>query len=323
MKFKFAILCVLGLIAAAAAAILTASMQVQPAGEGQRGPREVTVVVAKENLPPLMRIEQEHVEMKQVVGIQAPRQYFSDPVEVIGQVLATSMVRGQAFTEAAFAPEGPGVHLASTLPHRMRAMTISVSDHAGMSGLLYPGSLVDVLASFRVQGGEGVLSMTLLRGVQVLALEDRTVVSPSQDGAASRRNDSRRRVTLMVDLKQAEALQLAMEHGNIGLAMRNPIDTADPDPDIDRLTSLSDLRSGTLWEAFRLIAEESAGPPTPEAPPQPPIAPEPEPEPEPKTIASVIKEPEVVVIPQWHTRILRAGRSTLESFAVDGEEEAR
>jgi Flp pilus assembly protein CpaB len=215
------------------------------------------------------------------------------------------------------------VHLASTLPHRMRAMTISVSEHAGMSDLLYPGSLVDVLASFRVRGGDGVLSMTLLRGVQVLALEDRTVVSPQEEAGSRNRNERRRRVTLMVDLKQAEALQLAMEHGSINLAMRNPIDSADPDPDIDRLTSLSDLRSGTLWEALTLLEQEATAAPFPAVEAPPPPQPAPEPEPEPKAIAAAMEQIEVPVVPQWHTRILRAGRSTMQSFELEGEEEAR
>jgi Flp pilus assembly protein CpaB len=38
-------------------------------------------------------------------------------------------------------------------------------------------------------------------------------------------------VTLLVDSKQAKALQLAMEQGTLSLALRNPLDVADADRD--------------------------------------------------------------------------------------------
>lgn len=325
MMFKFALLGVLGLVAAGAAAVLMASMQAQPEAADAQGPQEITVVVAKGNLAPLTRIQQENVELRSVIGLKTPTQYFSDPVEVVGQVLAISMVDGQGFTSASFAPDGPGVQLASTLPHGMRAMTISVSEHAGLSGLLYPGSLVDVLSTFRMYGTEGVLSMTLIRGVQVLAIEDRTVVSAPDSGSnRNARSDRRLRVTLMVDIKQAEALQLAMEHGTVTLALRNPIDSADPTPDTDRLTSLADLRSGTLWEALRMLEEEESHDPAqlaaggPAAPVEAPPPPDPEPVPAPAVEPAPTPEPapEIKVIPQWHTLILRGGNAVTRSFEL-------
>jgi hypothetical protein len=68
----------------------------------------------------------------------------------------------------------------------------------------------------------------MLRGIQVLAVSGDSVVSnpeSQEEGGAKNRNASRGTlVTLMVDPKQAEALQLAMENGNISLSLRNPLD---------------------------------------------------------------------------------------------------
>jgi Flp pilus assembly protein CpaB len=72
------------------------------------------------------------------------------------------------------------------------------------------------------------ISTTMLRGVQVLAVAGNSVVSkPEKEGesvAKARRSSNTITVTLMVDPKQAEALQLASDNGSISLAIRNPLD---------------------------------------------------------------------------------------------------
>ena len=61
-----------------------------------------------------------------------------------------------------------------------------------------------------------------------LAIEQQTVVSPGKtvsemENVSSRATDVRC-VTLLVDSRQANALQLAMEQGVLSLALRNPLD---------------------------------------------------------------------------------------------------
>ena len=114
-------------------------------------------------------------------------------------------------------------------------MTVLLSDESGIEGLLYPGSVVDVVASFRLPSVPGtpsgqVVSATLLQGVRVLAVGTRSIVSERNESAemvSEQHKIDRRRarlVTLMVNPEQAEALQLATEHGEISLALRNPLD---------------------------------------------------------------------------------------------------
>jgi Flp pilus assembly protein CpaB len=101
-----------------------------------------------------------------------------------------------------------------------------------MGGLLYPGCLVDVIATFRLryQDERGqAISTTLLHGVQVLAVQDASIVPKSEaeklaPRSTSSGSESQLTVTIMVDTRQAEALQLAMDYGRITLAMRNPLD---------------------------------------------------------------------------------------------------
>src|SRR6185503_8819315 len=97
----------------------------------------------------------------------------------------------------------------------------------------------------------GALTTTLLERVQVLAVEAKSVVSGSAEtvgtdtsvaaDAISRANRTRR-VTLLVDTKQAKALQLGMEQGTLSLALRNPLDTGSADRDQVSLRSILGLK---------------------------------------------------------------------------------
>jgi pilus assembly protein CpaB len=137
-----------------------------------------------------------------------------------------------------------------------------------MGGLLYPGCLVDVIATFRLryQDERGqAISTTLLRGVQVLAIQDLSIVSKAdQEKAPARSSESQLlTVTLMVDTRQAEALQLAMDSGKISLAMRNPLDqkTADSEGMVlsqGRLAMAGELLSPSVYAAS--VADANGAP---------------------------------------------------------------
>ena len=118
------------------------------------------------------------------------------------------------------------------MPKGGRAVNIALPADRGVVSLLYPGCLVDVVASFRVPATPGVpsgeiASITLLQGVRVLQVGGRSVVSNDPDDSDSGTNITGQRktvVTLMVDQRQAEVLQLALTHGEVSLAVRNPLD---------------------------------------------------------------------------------------------------
>jgi pilus assembly protein CpaB len=155
----------------------------------------------------------------------------SGEANAIGKVLLRAVEEGEAITSGLFAGLGSGVHLASALKPGMRAVSVTLTDNMGLEHLLYPGSVVDVLASMAVRddaGGEArPVSMTLLQGVFVLAVGDETVVSESAqatDVGSLMRQPKRPSVTLLVDSKQAELLKLAMQEGSVSMVLRNPAD---------------------------------------------------------------------------------------------------
>jgi pilus assembly protein CpaB len=236
MKWAVMGLCLLGSIAAASAALLVNALRVPNVPTGMAAAREITVLFAKKALPPMTVIESGFVELKTMAADKAPPQSISSAVDVVGKVLTRPILEGQHFTAAYFTDPGSAQQLAAVIPNGKRAVGISVTNYAGLDGLLYPGSMVDVMVSLKPgDGAEGVrrdaFTTTLLENIQVLAIAQQTVVSPAKAISqieVGRVNESHC-VTLLVDSKQAKALQLAMEQGTLSLALRNPLDMANAD----------------------------------------------------------------------------------------------
>ena len=127
-----------------------------------------------------------------------------------------------------------------------------------------------MLVSFRLTSAERdkgqAISTTMLRGIQVLVVAGESVVSnPNPDdeakdsARASRTRTSRgTTVTLLVDPKQAEALQLATDNGTVSLAIRNPLDKRPVDMEATILSQgrLASLGSVLTPAVFSYLQKE-------------------------------------------------------------------
>ena len=231
MKWGIVILLVLGVVAAACAAVLMGALNAGSSGSEDKQSADIEVAMAKASLPAMTVITLNHIIKEKISRADMPQGQLVSPARVIGRVLAMPVMEGQVLTESCFVTEGTGSLLAAALPHGMRAVTVSVSSKAMPDSiLLYPGCVVDVLVAYRLSGraSEGqALSTTMLRGMQVLAVSGESVISnPDVEESGTKKRETNRGtlVTLMVDTKQAEALQLAVENGTISLSIRNPLD---------------------------------------------------------------------------------------------------
>ncbi len=227
MKWPVIALVAVGIIAAVSASAVVATFGSSKA----TAPTKFQIVVAASDLPAMTVVKADMLTTKTVLSTEAPEKFLTNPVQAVGRVLSIPVTKGQAVTHGTFSAEGSGIQLASALEDGMRAVSVSLMDYSGLYGLLYPGSVVDVMAYLKVRGKEqDSASVTIMKAVQVLGVEDQTVVSANKgedpkSPEGSRGGSKRWMITLMVTPKQAQALQLAMENGRISLAMRNPLDT--------------------------------------------------------------------------------------------------
>ncbi|OHB60479.1 MAG: Flp pilus assembly protein CpaB [Planctomycetes bacterium GWF2_42_9] len=256
MKWAITILIVLGIVAALSASLLVNALRSEN-NATLSGSGEVKVVVAKSSLSAMSLITTQDIEIQKVSKKGLATDYFPDTIQVVGKVSAVPITKGQVITKSVLIGEGSGAQLAAVLPTGMRAISVPVSKHSVMGGLLYPGCIVDVIATFRLQWHEAkgeALSTTLLCGVQVLAVQDESIVSKTDEEQEKKKANSSSgdfTVTLMVDSRQAEALQLAMNNGNVTLAMRNPLDVKEVESDAmvlsqGRLAKLGQLLGPTV-----------------------------------------------------------------------------
>lgn len=238
MKWSIVGLMLLGVIAAACAAVLVASFRSQSRVVVMPqilSPSQAQIVIATRNMPAMTVVDGQSVRTSIVPVSEAPEGYLRSPTEVVGKLLAVPVVEGQVITNAAFAAEGSGARLASALGKGKRSFSLSLA--RSEAGLAYAGCMVDVLASITKPGADGsqrgdAMAMTLLQAVAVLGVDDRSVVSQREhraEASAQRSDRDRMLVTLMVNSTQAKALQLAQKYGSLSLALRNPLDAESVD----------------------------------------------------------------------------------------------
>ena len=161
MKWSVIVLIVIGLVSATCVAIFVA---VLPGQKQSAAPEEVLVsfIEAVGTLESGTVITRDHILVRKVPKGHEPNNAFLDPGQAIGKVLNVSMSQGQAFTRACFPAEGGGLELAMHLADGMRAVSMEISDSFGLRGLLYPGSTVDILVSWRSSEDAEAVSKTLL-----------------------------------------------------------------------------------------------------------------------------------------------------------------
>jgi pilus assembly protein CpaB len=232
MKMTIVLLVVLGLAAAVCAVLLINALDI--AGmRSSRSKAEVSVVTANKSLPAMTILTEEVLEIETVKLSEVPQGFFTNPTQVIGKVLSVPMVEGQTLTSDRIVRGGSNAELAATLPMGMRAVSVSLSGSQITGGMLYPGCMVDILVAFSLRGSDKgeALSTTMLERISVLAVQGESVVSKpdpevEEDTPKVKTRLSRHglTVTLMVDTKQAEALQLAAMNGQISVTLRNPRD---------------------------------------------------------------------------------------------------
>ncbi|MCZ6653163.1 MAG: Flp pilus assembly protein CpaB [Planctomycetota bacterium] len=227
MKGSVIALIVLGAVAALSVSVLVGALRSDgassTAAEDQED-RMTSIVVAARELAAGTIIDGDAVATQQLKVQDAPEGSMRDPVQAVGKVITTAMVKGQVFLATNFASEGSGLHLAAALPRGMRAVAISLTAASALRGLLYPGCKVDVLWARNPGRNETPVSKLLLERVNVLGIEDRTIVSSRDPKDAKPRSGRTRMVTLMLNIAQAKQLHAADRLGSISLVLRHPLD---------------------------------------------------------------------------------------------------
>src|SRR6201998_2438155 len=143
--------------------------------------------------------------------------------EVVGHPLIHSLAAKQPILHRDLALEGSGIGLSTKIPPGMRATAVRSNEIVGVAGFLYPGSHVDVLATYALPGVAGTLTQTVLQDVEVLTAGQ--TIEPDPQGKPEQVNV----VTLLLDPEDSQKLQLASTQGTIQFVLRNGTDKTNVD----------------------------------------------------------------------------------------------
>jgi pilus assembly protein CpaB len=143
---------------------------------------------------------------------------FGAVEDVVGRGVTAGLVANEPVIESKLAPREAGGGLPPTITPGMRAMSVRINDVIGVSGFARQGMRVDVIATIRP--GQESVARTVISNVQVLAAGPNIDTEKSRDGTPVTATV----VTLLLTPADAERLALAVNQGQIVLALRNPLD---------------------------------------------------------------------------------------------------
>jgi pilus assembly protein CpaB len=137
--------------------------------------------------------------------------------DTVGRPLIQSVAAKQPLLERDLAAPGSGYGLSGKIPPGMRATAVRSNDIVGVAGFLYPGSHVDVVATYTMPGGQPG-TQTVLQDVEVLSTG--TSVEPDPQGKPQTVNV----VTLLLTPENSQKLLLASAQGSIQFVLRSGVD---------------------------------------------------------------------------------------------------
>jgi pilus assembly protein CpaB len=160
---------------------------------------------------------------------------FSKADAVLGRPLVQSIGAKEPIFVRDLGIEGSGIGIAAKIPPGMRATAVRSNEIVGVAGFLYPGSHVDVLATYNVPNGTGTITQTVLQDVEVVTAGQ--TIEPDPQGKPQQVNV----VTLLLNPENSQKLQLASTQGSIQFVLRNGTDTKNTDMHPTRLDELAGL----------------------------------------------------------------------------------
>jgi pilus assembly protein CpaB len=135
--------------------------------------------------------------------------------EVVERPVISNVLMEEPVLEGRLAARGAGIGLAPVIPVGMRAVSVRVTDVAGVAGFVLPGLRVDVLVTGHPPDSNETITTTCLQNILVLGA-GQTIQTDGRGQAIQTPT-----VTLLVTLEQAERLTLAGSQGSVQLVLRN------------------------------------------------------------------------------------------------------
>lgn len=182
----------------------------------------VNVVVAVSDVPQNTILTEEVLEVKAVPEDMVLGGTYSNTEDLIGKMARVDIKAGEQIISDRINEIGDrnAASLAMLVEEGKRAISIAVDNVTGLSNMLRPGDMVDVIAHVEQTGYTGekeAVSVTVVENVPVLAVDNVMASQGKSDGYAA--------VTIMVTPEQANEIDWSANKGTLRIVLRTPLDT--------------------------------------------------------------------------------------------------
>lgn len=176
------------------------------------------IVVATRPLPAGVALKEADLELADWPTNLPLKGSFSKIEDVAERALILPVSEKEPILDRDLADPGSGIGLSVKIPPGMRATSIRSNEIVGVAGFLYPGSHVDVLATYTPVGNNSPITQTVLQNVEVLTAGQK--IQPDPQG----KPETVSVVTLLLNPEDSEKLLLASSLGTIQFVLRNGSD---------------------------------------------------------------------------------------------------
>jgi pilus assembly protein CpaB len=173
----------------------------------------VPVVVAARDIPEGVAFDPMSVVVAHWPVPAVPAGAFSSVDSVVGRTARVAVFKGEALVPGRLAPQGAAPGLQARITPGRRAYGIRVNDGGSLTGLIRPGSHVDVMVVDDSQQRKRTARL-FMSNIRVLAFQPRRQRGP--DG----RPIEASLATVDVTPREAEQLAIAAAHGSLALVLR-------------------------------------------------------------------------------------------------------
>jgi len=180
--------------------------------------RAVSVVAASRDLAAGITLTPDDVTLLDWPADIPLASSFSKAEAVIGRPLIYALGSKEPILERDLAVAGSGIGLSAKIPPGMRATAVRSNEIVGVAGFLFPGSHLDVLATYNQPGGSGSITQTVMQDVEVLAAGQ--TIEPDPQGKPQTVSV----VTLLLSPEDSQRLLLTSAQGTIQFVLRSGAD---------------------------------------------------------------------------------------------------
>lgn len=191
------------------------------------------VIVATRDIADGVSLERRDLRVDEWPVQAVPAGAYQSIDSVLSRVTRVAVFKGEPLVPGRLAPVGTAAGLESKITPGKRAIGLRINDVAGISGLIQPGSRVDVLVTLRDASGRNEqMAKLFMENLRVLSVGSQVEREEGGDPIRART------VTVEVEPADTERLALAQRQGTIQLVLRG---FADPDSARTTGATISDV----------------------------------------------------------------------------------